>query len=64
MFISAFLTLGVTILAFGSIGAMFDEVIASFPKHLTSPGAAGIHTIQWYTSNVALTTLSFGYFRI
>lgn len=62
MFIAAFLALGIPVMAFGSIGSLFDKLIASYPKHLTLPGAAGVHGIPWYMSTLALTTLGFWMF--
>lgn len=62
MFVAAFICLGVPLMAFGDVGTLFDKLIASYPKHLTLPGAAGVHGIPWYMSTLALTTLGFWMF--
>jgi SSS family solute:Na+ symporter len=44
---------------FGSVGAMFDRVVAEHPEHLTLPGPEGRTPISRYSSEVVMSILGF-----
>ncbi len=51
--------IGVPLLYFGGIGAMFSALAAARPDHLTMPGATSNLGHAWYVSTVLLTSLGF-----
>jgi len=51
--------IGVPLLYFGGIGAMFAALAAARPAHLTMPGATPNLGHAWYVSTVLLTSLGF-----
>jgi solute:Na+ symporter, SSS family len=51
--------IGVPLIHFGSIGAMFTALAHAHPRHLTMPGATTGLGHAWYVSTVLLTALGF-----
>jgi solute:Na+ symporter, SSS family len=51
--------IGVPLIHFGSIGAMFTALARAHPRHLTMPGATTGLGHAWYISTVLLTALGF-----
>ncbi|MGC1730940.1 MAG: sodium:solute symporter family protein [Steroidobacteraceae bacterium] len=51
--------IGVPLIHFGGIGAMFTALAHAHPRHLTMPGATVSLGHAWYVSTVLLTALGF-----
>jgi solute:Na+ symporter, SSS family len=51
--------IGVPLIHFGSVGAMFGALAHAHPRHLTMPGATVGLGHAWYVSTVLLTALGF-----
>jgi solute:Na+ symporter, SSS family len=51
--------IGIPLIHFGGIGAMFTALVHAHPRHLTMPGATTGLGHTWYVSTVLLTALGF-----